>query len=135
MLLNKSNVNLLTLCDNVMLEKLTVPMQVQKFPPVYRIWRLITKFTTACYLSLPSSNQGYTRPSYLLKSSIISHLCLGLPSSLFPSAFPTKTILIPCLFHNLWFDHLNNAGWWAQIINILIMQFYPVSCYCLPLRP
>jgi hypothetical protein len=58
------------------------------------------------------------------------HLGLGLPSGLFPSGFPTKTIYsspfpltsyTPCLSHSSRFDHPNNIGGGVQINKLLIM--------------
>jgi len=33
------------------------------------------------------------------------------------------------------YDHLNNIWWGAKIIKLHIMQFSPLSCYPVPLRP
>jgi hypothetical protein len=41
----------------------------------------------------PEPDPVHTTPSYLISILILSsHLCLGLPSGLFPSGFPTKTL-------------------------------------------
>ena len=58
-----------------------------------------------------------------------SHLRLGLPNSLFPSGFPTKTLYTPLSHtrymphpsHSSRFYHPNNTGWAVQIIKLLIM--------------
>jgi len=61
-----------------------------------------------------------------------SHLRMGLPSGLFPSGFPTKTLYTPLLSppHTCYiprpsnsslFYHPNNIGWAVQIIKLLIM--------------
>jgi hypothetical protein len=61
-----------------------------------------------------------------------SHLRLGLPSGLFPSDFPTKTLyalfLSPYVLHappNTYsrFCHPNNIGWGVQIIKLLTVSF------------
>ena len=51
------------------------------------------------------------------------HLCLGLPSGLLPSGFPTKTLYMPVFSpyiphpsHSSQFYHLNNIGCWMQIL-------------------
>ena len=62
-----------------------------------------------------------------------SHLCPGLPSGLFYSGFPTKTLFTPPLSlafshkcymnrpsHSSQFDHPNNICWAVQIIKLLI---------------
>jgi hypothetical protein len=82
------------------LEKLTGPQPVKKFPASYTTRRFITAFTNVRHLSLSwaSSIQSITsHPTswrYIWKSS---QLRLGLPSSLFPSGFPTKTLHTPLL--------------------------------------
>jgi hypothetical protein len=37
--------------------------------------------------------------------------------------------------HYSWFDHPNNIWWWVQIINFLVMQYSPLPCHLVPLRP
>jgi len=73
-----------------------------------------------------------------------SHLRLGLPSGLFPSVFPTKTVHASSLHHTCYmprrshssrFDHPNNIWWRVQIIKLLIMYFSPLPWYLVPLRP
>jgi len=83
-------------------------------------------------------------PSHPISQSSIlilfSHLCIGLPSGLFPLGFPTKilhTFLIshacytPHPSHPLWFDHLNSIWWSIHVIKLLIMQSSPASCHSL----
>ena len=93
--------DLLTPCSTVLLEKLTGPQLVNKFPTFYGIRRLGTAFTSARHLSLSwaSSIQSIPPHTTSWRSTLIlsSHLCLGLPSGLFPSGFPTKTLYTPIL--------------------------------------
>ena len=87
---------LLTPWSTVLLEKLT-GVQVKKFPALYGTRKFITAFTSARHLSLSwaSSIQSIPLHPTSWRSIVIlsSHLCLGLPSGLFPSGFPTK----PCI--------------------------------------
>jgi len=62
--------------------KLTVSQLVKKFPAFYGTRRFITGFTRARHLSL----------SVVM---LYSYLRLGLPSSIFPSGFSTKTLHAP----------------------------------------
>jgi hypothetical protein len=66
----------------------------------------------------------------------------GSSSGLFSSGFLTKTLYttlhtcyMPRPSHSSRFDHPNNIGWAVQIIKRLTMQFYPLPCYLVPLRP
>ena len=82
-------------------EKLTGSQLVRKFPVFYGTRRFITAITSArhLFLSRPRWNQSINlhptswRPVVILSS----HLCFGLPSGLFPSGFPTKTLYAPLL--------------------------------------
>ena len=93
---------LLAQWSRVLLEKLTGSAASQEIPRIYGTRKFITAFTSARHLSLSWANsiQSITphptscRPILLLSSH---HLRLGLPSSLFPSGFPTKTLYMPLL--------------------------------------
>ncbi len=71
---------------------------VEKFSTFYSIQLFGTTFTIAhqlslsCVRSAQSMNTPFLPATYFLKThcNIIPHLCLGLPSGLFPSSLPTK---------------------------------------------
>ena len=72
--------------------------------------------------SIPPHSSSWR--SILMSSS---HLCLGLPSGLFPSGFPTKTLYKYLLSPTRYmprpsqysrFYHLNIIGWGVQIITL-----------------
>jgi hypothetical protein len=90
---------LLTAWSTVLLEKLTGLQLVEKFPVFYGTRRFITAFTSARYLSLSWAHLIQSIPPHptSCRSILIlsSHLRLGLPSGLFPSGFPTKTLYTP----------------------------------------
>ena len=78
------------------LGKLTGSQLVKKFPAFYGTRKFITAFTCARHLSLSSTSSIQSMLSHPTSwRSILllsSHLCLGLPSGLFPSDLLTK----PC---------------------------------------
>ena len=90
---------LLTPWCRVLLEKLTGLQLVKKFPAFHGTRRLITALTSVRHLSLSWASpiqSIYPHPTSWRSSLILStHLRLGLPSALFPSGFPTKTLYIP----------------------------------------
>ena len=71
----------------------------QEIPRIFGTRRFTTVLTSARHLSLSWANsiQSPQTPSTSWRSILIlsSHLRLGLPSGLFPSAFPTRTLCIP----------------------------------------
>ena len=76
-------------------EKLIGFQLVKKFPAFYGTPKFITAFTRACYLSLSWARSTQSMPpSHRLKIhlNLSSQLCLGLPTGLFPSGVPTKTL-------------------------------------------
>ena len=87
---------LLTPWYRVLLEKLTGLQLVKKFPTFHGTRRFITALTSVRHLSLSwvSPIQSmYPHPTSWRSVLILStHLRLGLPSGLFPSGFPTKTL-------------------------------------------
>ena len=78
------------------LEKLTGLQLVKKFPAFYGTRRFITTFTSDRHLSLSWASLIQSMPPHPTswRSILIlsSHLSLGLPSGLFPSGFPIKTL-------------------------------------------
>jgi hypothetical protein len=83
--------------------------------------------------------------SYFWRSILIvsSHLRLDIPSDVFPSGFPTKTLFTPLLFpyasmprpsYSSWFGHSTNMWWEEQIIKLLVVQYSPLPFYLVPFK-
>ena len=91
--------SLLTPWCRVLLEKLTGLQLVKKFPAFHGTRRIITALTSVRHLSLSSASPIQSIPPHPTswRSILIlsTHLRLGLPSGLFPSGFPTKTLYTP----------------------------------------
>ena len=92
---------LLTPWSRVLLEKLTGSQPVKKFPSFYGTRKFITAFTSDRHLSLSWAISIHSMPPHRTswRSILIlpSHLRLGLPSGLFLSGFPNKTVYSPLL--------------------------------------
>ena len=90
---------LLTPWCRVLLEKLTGLQLVKKLPAFHGTRRFITALTSVRHLSLSWASpiqSIYTHPTSWRCIPILStHLHLSLPSGLFPSGFPTKTLYTP----------------------------------------
>ena len=92
---------LLTPWSVVLFEKLTGFHLVKKFPLFYETRRFSTAFTSALHPSLSWASMIQSIPSHPTSWRAIlilpSHLRLGIPSGLFPSVSPTKTLYTPRL--------------------------------------
>ena len=90
---------LLTPWCRVLLEKRTGLQLVKKFPAFHGTRRFITALTSVRHLSLSWASPIqfiYPHPTSWRSILILStHLRLVLPSGLFPSGFPTKTLYTP----------------------------------------
>ena len=87
------------LLTRVLLEQLTGLQLVKKFPAFHGTLRFITALTSVRHLSLSWASpiqSIYPHPTYWRSVLILStHLRRGLPSGLFPSCFPIKTLYTP----------------------------------------
>ena len=132
----------------VLFEKLPGSQQVKKFPAFYGTRRFITAFTTARHLPLSWTNSFQSMPSHPTswRSTILLsiHLRLGLPSGLFPSGLPTKTLCALLLFtiratcyaHLILLDLITRTIMDEEYrsLSSLIMFFSPFPCYFVPLE-
>jgi hypothetical protein len=130
---------LLTPWSTVLLEKLTGLQLVKKLPTFYGTRKFITVFTSTRHLSqswASSIQSTFPHPTSWRSILILfSHLCLDLPSHLFPSGFPTinlthlsspHTCYMPRPARSSRFHHPHNNGWGVQNIKLLIMKFFSI---------
>ena len=93
------HIYILTAWCRVHLEQLTGLQLVKKFPAFHGTPKFITALTSIRHLSISwvSPIQSiYPHPTAWRSILLLyTHLCLGLPSGLFPSGFPTKTLYTP----------------------------------------
>jgi len=92
---------LLTAWCRVPLEQLTGFQLVKKFPTFHGTRMFISALTSVRHRSLSWASpiqSIYPHPTSW-RSILSTHLRLGLPSGLFPSGFPSKTLYTPLLTH------------------------------------
>ena len=73
----------------------------QKYPEFYKTWTFITVFTTDHHLSQSWVISVQSKSSHLIYSTPFQYyasIYSCLPSGLFPSGFPIKTLYVPLLF-------------------------------------
>ena len=126
-----SDTYLLTPGCRVLLEKLTGLQLVNKFPAFHGTRRFITALKSVRHLSLSWAKpiqSIHPHPTSWTSIIILStHLSLGLPSGLFPSGFPTKTLYTPPFPHPYaphvqpisLFSILSPAQYWVRSTNHL----------------
>ena len=96
-------------------------------------------------LSLARSVQSIHSHSTSWRSILIySHRSLSLPSCLFPSGFPTKTLYVPllstiratCPAHLILLDFITRTllGEQYRSLSSSLCSFFPVPCYLVPRR-
>jgi len=122
---------LFTLWNRVIVSQL-----VKKFPAFHGTRRFITALTSVRLLSLSlgSSIRSIPKHPTSWRSILIlsSHLRLGLPSSLFPRGFPTKTLYTPlpypiratCPAHTILLEYI------YIYINVLMCASCMYVCVC-----
>ena len=110
----KHQIYLLTPWCRVLVEKLTGLQLVKKFSAFHGNRRFITALTSVRHLSLSwASSIQSTCPHPTSWRSILilsTHLRLGLPSGLFPSGFPSKTLYPPLLTHTCHMPSPSNSS-------------------------
>ena len=129
----------------VLLEKLSGLQLVKKFPAFHGTRIFITALTRVHHLSLSWASPVqsiYPHPTSWRSNLILStRLCLGLPSGLFPSGFPTKTLYTPSPHPYVphaqsisFFSILSPAQYWVRSTDHLAPRYAISSIPRLP-RP
>ena len=113
----------------VLLEKLTGLQLVKKLPAFHVTRRFITALTSVRRLSLSWARpiqSIYTHPTSWRSILILStHLCLGLPSGLLPSSFPTKTLYTPLSStHSLHMPSPSQTSRFYHILYYIYLSYY-----------
>jgi hypothetical protein len=98
----------------------------------YRIHKSSPRALVMSYTK-PVNTTDYISPRAILILS--THLCLGLPSGLFPSASPTNNQYEFLPSHPLRLGHSNYNWRGLEITKLFVMQFSPLSRHFIPLRP
>ena len=110
--------------------------------------RFLTVFTASRHLITSCSRFTQSTPfhfiSFKKKCNLILTSIPWFPKwYIFFLRFPTKTLNVLLFlymshflraYHRYWLDSPNIILWRAQIINLLVMQSLPLSCYLHPLR-
>ena len=136
---------LFTTWSRVFLETLIGSQLAKKFPAFYGTWRYITAITRTRHLSLSWARSIQSVPSHRTswRSILIwsCHLRLGLPSGLFSSGFPTKTLYTPpissIVLHvppDSLFSIWSPEKYWVRIIDHLALPYVLFFTSSLP-RP
>jgi hypothetical protein len=137
----------ITAWRKTVLQTLTVPQLVNKFPAFYRTQRFTTVLTTANHLSLSWGRSIEYTPSafYNLHFNIILPSIITSHKRSLSHRIPHKNIVcsytVPHTCHMtrpsrlLWFDSLNNIWWEMQSLKLLIMWASSLSGYLVPSRP
>ena len=136
----RRSIYLLTPRFRVLLEKLTGLQLVKKFPAFHGTRRFITALTSVRHLSLYRASpiqSTYPHPTSWRSVLILStHLCLGLPSGLFPSGFPKKTLYTPlsspiratCPAHLILFDMNTSYPRKFSTYNFICILYFNIYC-------
>jgi hypothetical protein len=103
-------------------------------------------FTTALHWSLSWTRSIQSIPSHPISLRPIlllsTHLHLGFPSGLFPSAYPTNIYMHSSAPHSYYMScpsrppwlHHSNYTWRTVQMKLLITKFSPTSCHFISLR-
>jgi hypothetical protein len=111
----------------MLIEKLTVPHLVQKYPAFHDNWNFLTVVTVARYFSLSWARLIQSRPSYFIFNSNVIlpfHLSPGLPSSGFPTKIRYAFCFSPYVLHHILLQLIiliisgQQYTWWCSSLRI-----------------